>query len=234
MFSLGFDTLIVNCKFSDQSDLLQLFDIFYPLGIKNYIFTRNVDIVNDHITFVLDSNKDFKKYASGISPRGAKIKTACCVSYADGLSQNPYLKKLCFTRDPHCTFISLPIFPSFDDNVFATELNKLLYRSKIFPVFNAFERTVKTSSYEFYAKLLSTNHAIFALDINFIADPSNLTILNNVIIPERTHLIPCISNDISNYVATTNNFQNLLTGLTKSNYYKLCSLINRSSMFLGS
>ena len=233
MFSVGFDTLIVNSKFSEQNELLQLFDIFYPLGIKNFIFTRNVDLVNDHLTFVLDSIKDFKKYVSSISPRGVKIKMACCISYADGLSQNPYLRKLCFTRDPRCTFISLPIFPSFADNIFATELNKLLYRSKIFPIFNSFERTMKTSSYEFYSKLLSTNRAIFALDINFMIDPGNLTILNDIIIPKHTQIIPCISSDISNYVASYDNFQNLLNTLTKSNYYKFCSLINKSSILLG-
>lgn len=230
MFSLGFDTLIIN--YSAHSELSEIFDIFYPLGIKNFIFTHNIDLVNDSLSFAIDSSKAFKKSASSISPRGTKIKTASCVSYADELSQNPYLKKLSVCKKSAATFISLPIFPSFSDNTFSSELNKLIYRSKIFPVFNSFDRIIKTSSPEFYTKLLSVNRSAFVLDINFLTDPRNLPIINNIL-TNHTDILPCISCDISNYVSVSKNFEDILKTLGKTNYYRLCSLINKSSMLLG-
>lgn len=230
MLSLGFDTLIINP--SAQTELSQLFDIFYPIGIKNFIFVRDVDLINDNLTFTFESLKDFKNHISSVSPRGAKIKIACCTSFAEGIYQNPDLKKLSVSRDIHSTLVTLPIFSSFSDNAFATELNKLLYRSKIFPIFNLFERSIKTSSPDFYSKLLTINRAAFAIDINFLTDPANRLILNNISL-NHTHIIPSISCDITNYVSTANNFQGLLNALGKGNYYRFCSQLNKSSALLG-
>jgi hypothetical protein len=230
LFSLGFDTLIINP--SAQTELSQLFDIFYPLGIKNFIFIRDVDLINDNLTFTFESLKDLKNQISSVSPRGAKIKTACCTSFAQGLSQNPDLKKLSVSRNACATLVSLPMFPSFSDTAFATELNKLLYRSKIFPIFNLFERSIKTSSSDFYSKLLSVSRVAFAIDINFLTDPQNSPILVDIL-SSHAHVIPCISSDVANYVSAGKNFQELLNSLGKSNYYRLCSQINKASSLLG-
>ncbi len=232
MTSLGFDTLVINNKLIDETDLINLFEIFAPLDIRNFVFLYELDLATDNITFQLDKSKEIKKRILNISPRGTHIKTAHSISFAYGLSQNPVCSRFRISRKSHATFISIPMFPDVSSNKFAIELNRILYRKNIFPIFNSFESIIKTSPCTFYSKLLSLSNAGFVFDINYLVDPTSKDIVN-LILDRNIHILPSISCDISNYIGISKQSQYFLELVGKKDYYSLCSQINKTSLLLG-
>ena len=232
MTLLGFDTIIVNNKFTHVSDFKDLFDFFTPLGIKNFAFLNEFDFVSDNLTFRLNESNELKKLLTDISPRGARIKTSRSISFADGMSQNSNISKLCISRKNHASFISLPIFPDTSNNGFAIELNRLIYRKNIFPVFNSFDLIIKTAPTTFCDKLLALKNVGFALDINFLLDTNNSKYLE-IILDNNTHVLPSVSHDVSSYIGIVKQSESFCDILGKKNYYKLCSQINKTSSLIG-
>ena len=232
MISLGFDTLVINNKFINNTDLVDLFEIFTPLGIKNFVFLYEIDLASDNITFHLDKSKEIKKYILNVSPRGTRIKVAQSISFAYGLMQNPYCGRLNVSRKTHATFISIPMFPDVTNNMFATELNQMLYRKNIFPIFNSFESIEKTSPNTFYSKLLQSANAGFVFDINHLFDSNNKNLVK-LVCDYSTHILPSISYDIVNYIGIAKQAQYFIGLVGKKDYFRLCSLINKTSRLIG-
>lgn len=232
MNTLGFDTVVVNVKLYSKDDIQRMFEIFIPAGINNFIFVCDFNTVADNLTFKLESAKKFKNEISVLAPRGVHIKTAQAALFEYGISQNPYCRKISVSRKDQATFISLPIFPDLLDNRFATEINKLLYGKKMFPIFSNFDSITKTAPNSFTSKLISTNHAGFVYDINFLTDTSNINVCKSIV-NHGTSILPSISHDIGNYVGILNASEHLLEALGKTAYYRLCSSINKCSAIIG-
>lgn len=219
---LDFDTLIVNNREYSQKDIALLFEVLVPLGVRNFVFLRTFDLSADSVAIETDVMRNFKKSLDDISSRGIKSKVCFEMLFDVGASQNPNLPRLRVSRKRNAVFVSLPIFPNTDDNVFSYELNRLLYRSDVFPVFTCFDKIIQTAPWEFCEKLLQTRKAGFSFDLNAILCSKDRRLLNHII-NSNTYIIPSISHNIGNYAGIDKQAQKFMENYGKSNYYRLCS-----------
>ncbi len=99
-------------------------------------------------------------------PSGIRIKLFSAVVLQDGVANESALAKLtrpCLGYLP----VRLPLFP--DTEMIDRELNILLYRRKILPLFLSFDRTMSVYPQEFVQKLLRIQGAAFAFSYASVA-----------------------------------------------------------------
>lgn len=222
---LGFDALVINNHQYSDNDLRSLFELFAPVGIRKFIFLCEFDLSRDSFMITADKISRFEARLKELSPRGVHSVVRYELQFDTGATDNASLKKLFASRTKRSIFVSLPMFPNPDDNQFATDLNKLLYRMKGFPIFSSVQNLIETSPSEFSQKLLSTP-AGFSFDINYLfrTDHKDLT---EALISGNTHILPMISNRLPNYVGIEKQIEYFCESFGKKQYYQLCSQINR-------
>ncbi len=230
-FSIGFDTLIVNNRSYAEDDLSELFELFVPLGIKNFVFLFEFDLANTSFLRVNKKISLLEERLSMITPRGIHSSVKLELIFDSGAPFNSDLSKLYASRSKHSLFVALPIFPRTDDNVFATDLNRLLYRSSSFPIFTSFQNITETAPAEFVSRLTATD-AGFGFDLNYLlrTDRPELT---KSLISNNALILPMISHQPANYVGIMNEISYFKEIYGKSEYYTLCSQINRCSSKAG-
>jgi hypothetical protein len=232
MISLGFDTMIIDNVHYSDSDLSALFDLLVPLDIKNFVFIHDFNFCVDNLSLTIDKFKSYSRHLSTISPRNTHIKVSANLPLIDNAVENPDLKRLRVSNKYNPIFVSIPIFQDFSDNRFATELNKLLYRKNLFPIFTSYEHQIKSSDSEFIYKLLQVKNCGFAIDINFLFDAKNLEFFK-FLLEHNIHILPSISHSLGNYAGVLKSAEHLVSVIGKSEYYQLCSLINHTSRYIG-
>ena len=230
-FSLGFDTLIVNNLFYSEDDLSELFELFVPLGIKNFVFLFEFDLANTSFFRVNNKISLLDELLSKITPRGVHSAVKLELIFDKGASSNSDLTRLYSSRSKKSIFIALPIFPKTDDNGFATDLNRLLYRNTAFPIFTSFQNIAETAPNEFITKLLSTD-AGFGFDLNYLLRTDRQWI-TKIITSKKVLILPMICHDFSAYVGIANEILHFKEIYGKDEYYKLCSQINHCSSKAG-
>ena len=102
----------------------------------------------------------------------------------------------------------------------------IIYRQKSFPVFSAFDSIMNTASKEFSLKLIKNTNVGFAFDVNYLFDPKNLNLVNELI-NMRTMVLPTVSHNISNYAEILKSADFFMEKIGKKEYYQLCSQIRR-------
>jgi hypothetical protein len=230
-FSIGFDTLIINNRYYSEDDLSELFELFVPLGIKNFLFLFEFDLANTSFLRVNKKISLLKQLLSTLTPRGVHSSVKLELVFDSGAPFNSDLSRLYASRSGRSLFVALPIFPQTDDNVFATDLNRLLYRSGSFPIFTSFQNITETASTEFTSKLISTG-AGFGFDLNYLLRTDRPELIQNLI-SNNTLILPMISHQLTNYVGIVNEISYFKEIYSKNEYYKLCSQINRCSSKVG-
>ena len=230
-FSIGFDTLIINNRFYSEDDLSELFELFVPLGIKKFVFLFEFDLANTNLLRVNNKISLLNELLSRITPRGVHSAVKLELIFDNGASSNSDISKLYASRSKRSLFVALPMFPNTDDNGFATDLNRLIYRSGSFPIFTSFQNITETAPTDFTARLLSTPSG-FGFDLNYLlrTDRKELvsTLINN-----NSLVLPMISHELANYVGIVNEISYFKETYGKNEYYKLCSQINRCSIKAG-
>lgn len=229
--SIGFDTLIVNNRAYAEDDLLALFELFVPLGVKNFVFLFEFDLAATSFLRVEQKISPLKELLSRITPRGVHSAVRLSLVFDKGVSFNSALPKLYTSRTKKSLFVSLPIFPQTDDNAFATDLNRLIYRSGAFPIFTCFENIIRTAPSDFAHKLLATPSG-FGFDLNYLLRIDNRE-LARTLIASNTLVLPVISHELANYVGIVNETSCFKEVFGKNDYYKICSQINRCSIKAG-
>ena len=230
-FSIGFDTLIINNRFYSEDDLSELFELFVPLGIKNFDFLFEFDLANTNLLRVSNKISALEALLSTITPRGVHTTVKPELIFDSGVSSNSDISKLYASRSKRSLFVELPIFPQTDDNGFATDLNRLIYRSGSFPIFTSFQNITETAPTDFTSRLLSTPSG-FGFDLNYLlrTDRQKLT---RTLIANNALILPIVSHELANYVGIVNEISYFKETYGKNEYYKLCSQINRCSIKAG-
>ena len=230
-FSIGFDTLIVNNRFYAEDDLSKLFELFVPLGIKNFVFLFEFDLANTNLLRVNNKISALEALLSTITPRGVHTTVKPELIFDSGVSSNSDISKLYASRSKRSLFVALPMFPQTDDNGFATDLNRLIYRSNSFPIFTSFQNIVETAPEDFTARLLSTPSG-FGFDLNYLLRTDRKDLIS-MLINNNSLILPMISHELANYVGIVNEVSHFKETYGKTEYYKLCSLINRCASKAG-
>lgn len=221
--SIGFDTLIANNRRYSEDELSDLFSLFVPLDVKNFIFLCEFDLVSDSFHKANEKTSLLKDRLSRTAPRGVHANVKYELIFDRGAPDNPQLSRLFASRAKRSLFVSLPMFPQVDDNSFATDLNRLIYRSNSFPIFTSFHNLVETAPLAFTSKLMTTD-AGFAFDLNYLLRTDHPTLTERLF---DVRVLPMISHDIANYVGIVNEISYFQEIFGKKQYYRLCSQINR-------
>ena len=232
MYSLGFDTLIINSHHYDDESIDRLVEIFSPLDVRHFVFLHDFDPLVDPLALSVDSARSFQSRVSARLPRGLHAKAFFTLKFTKDIVITPEILRLCISRSDNSLFVSLPMFPNTNDNDFAVSLNRLIYRSKIRPVFSSFESVRDTAERSFSDRLLTINSCSFAFDINYLFKPQNHD-LASFITYNNVQILPCISHDPSCYAGIINSAQHYVDTYGKQAYYKLCSQINKCASNLG-
>lgn len=234
MQDLGFDILIVdNRQYSDHA-VSALFNLFAPLGIKKFIFLCDFDFTRDSFSVALDKISRFKERLKALTPErpaGIHSYVKLELQFDIGAVHNPQLSRLYASRSQKSLFVSLPIFINASDNAFASDLNRLLYRSDAFPIFTEAQNIAETAPSDFYSRLLSTG-AGFAFDLNYLLRTEEPRPIKNII-SNNILILPMISHELENYVSIEKHIAYFQECLTKSDYYRLCTQINRCALRAG-
>ena len=142
------------------------------------------------------------------------------------LAFDPSLSKLALPNDDRL-FLSLPLFNG--NEWLEPELSHLIYRKHFHPIFTSFERNAITyddAMFERFARLPKT---VFALDANYIfslhATPKLAHMLQT-----GSSILPCISNQMSDYVAIFEGYRSLKSRLGATSYRAFCNSIRETSI----
>ena len=226
--SLGFDTLIVDNRQYSDDDLFSLFELFASFDVKKFIFLCRFDFTYDSFTVAADKISRFTRRLESVAsnlPTGIRYAVKYELQIDKGVSENPELHKLCASRSKRSIFVSLPMFLHTADNNYATDINRLLYRSELFPIFTSAHNFLETAPDDFASRFLSTG-AGFAFDINYLLRADAPKLIENII-SKNILISPMISRDIPNYIGIESQVSYFRDIFGKNTYYKLCTQINR-------
>ncbi|MBE6593177.1 MAG: hypothetical protein E7642_04190 [Ruminococcaceae bacterium] len=232
MFSFGFDTLIINNLHCSDDELTEIFNFFTALDITKFVFIHDFDFRLDNLTLTLEKFKSYSKRLAKLSLHRSRVKVCANLLLVDDAVQYSDIRRLRISNKNNSVFVSIPVFQNVSDNRFSTDLNKLLYRLNLFPIFTSFDYLIKSVPDEFSYKLLSVKKCGFVFDLNFLLDARNSD-LHTSISSQNIHILPSISHGLGNYVGAFKSAEHLLSVIGKSEYYKMCSMINHTSSHLG-
>lgn len=225
---MDFDTLVIcNNDFSEDF-LFECFSFFHDLGIRNFIFTYDFDVASRALPEGLRTLRMLKPYLHRFQPRGTRIYTAINVMLDKDISYNKNLFSLAL---PHTDriFVNLPIFTG--NEWLEADLGHLVYRKRLQPLFTSFERNAITYTDDMLERFSRLPKVVFCLDANYLFSLRAQTKLSNLL-RANCHILPCISNHMSDYVAVAEGYADLKKRLGMPLYRELCKSIRESGVTL--
>ena len=225
--SLGFDTIIIHTSGFDKN-IFSTFELFYPLGIKNYILLLDYDPLTDSIPLLKARLKEIKNFYTSNSMQRIKIKCALNMHICNGAAFNPSINQIYANNNSKILFTSLPLFTDANYQDIALDINHLLYKKSALPIFTSFNKSIESSNYEFCSKFVHNSKIGLSIDINYLFDPQKKAIFNDIV-KSNSLVLPSVSSDTSNYAGIHASANYILEAYGKKSYYALCSQMNRCS-----
>ena len=225
---LGFDTIVLHYRnYFDNS----IIDLLYSLGVKNFVFLFDYDPLTDSISIMRYKFEKFKKDILNSVTHRIKIKCVFNLIISPGAAFNKDISRLYANRKNKTLFLSLPMFTDTNYDLIARDINHLLYKNNITLVLSSFEKIIETTNLEFCQKFIKNPRIALSVDINYLLDPMKQTFFKSLL-QSNSNILANISRDGANYVGILESTENILNKYGKKDYYKLCSQINHSSLFL--
>ena len=232
--SLGFDTILVNnFDYSDES-LSKLFAIFYPCGVKNFVFLSEFELSSDSFSLQREKIKQFKSRLKRLAPRFVHCEIFYDLTIDQGSAFNPEIKRLYASKRNSSIICSLPIMLDSRYDSIAKDVNRLLYRLKAFPVFSNFDTVLSTSNLNFCFKLVKDVNAAYAIDVHHIFDADKFPMISTFL-KYNARIIPKVSKDIDCYDSDIilSSAELLMSKIGKNSYYRFCSNCTRGAAKIG-
>ena len=228
---LDFDSLVICNKNYDISALTSTLEFFRELGIRKFIVTIDVDPLRASQYDVLNKYRDFKQAVlTQARPRSSIIRVAPSVLLEKDISLDPFLQRLRLSRT-NKIFIRSPLLQ--DKSWTPEQLNYLLYKQKLKPIFVNFEYNLLSPDHEYRDQLYRIEKAAYCLDINFMTKKLSEKHLKHALREDLT-IIPAVSNplyayDGSNRHFVIDSFNELRDRIGSRTYLKICKQINVST-----
>ena len=219
---LDFTSLVISNDDYSLNSLRENVEFFHDIGIKKFIVTYSYNPSSDSNRTLYNGIRAIKENISTIRPRGAKIKLAVNVYLSSGASYNPMLKKLSFENSDKI-FVQLPLF--VDNAWLPQELNFLLYKQKLTPVFTSFEKNLISCDYEFASQLYKIQKSVFCLDLNYITSVNADGRVRQAM-GRNTVILPSITDYVHSYYPIVSRFQILRERFGDKTYLRFCKYIN--------
>lgn len=229
MAYLDFNTLVIcNNDFSEDF-LAECFFFFHELGVQNFIFTYDFDAVGRSLPEGIRTLRSLKPYLHRFQVRGTRVYTAFNVILEQGVSHNKEIVQRLSLPHTDRIFINLPLFTGHE--WLEADLAHLVYRKHRQPVFTSFERNVITYTDDMLERFSRLPKSIFCLDANYLFSLRSQTKLENLL-KANVHILPCISNSMSDYVAVSEGYADLKRRIGTSYYRDLCNSFRESGLLL--
>lgn len=228
---IGFDTITVFYNRQTADDINKIIELFYKLGIKNYIIVFDFDPLVDSITIMRYKSENFSKNLRTTISHRVKIKCILNLLLSQGAAFNDSVKRLYANRNSKSLFITLPLFIHKNYEPIAHDVNHLLYKRKDITVFTALEKLIETSDLSFCMKFIENPKISFTIDINYLFNPDKQKLFNSLL-TNNVQFLPSVTGNVANYAGILESANNALEIYGKKKYYKLFSQINHSSEIL--
>lgn len=228
MAFLDFDYLIVsNGCFSEES-LSHTLQLFSELGIRKFIFTLDMDMNCHTFTRQRERLKLLQELVKPLRPRGVSFEVCTNLIMTEDVCYHPQVSRLCV---PHTNllFLQLPYFT--DENWIHVDLNHLLRKKRISPIFTSFQNNLRTNPPDMLERCLNSQCYRFAMDLNYLTALDSDMLLRRIV-REKIPVLPCISHDWSYYVGALAAFEQLRNSLDNWRYLHLCRIIRLSGQKL--
>lgn len=156
-------------------------------GIKRIVATPHYSPYKESVrAFLRRRGQAYLAYRSHASPRApVTIQLGAEVVLAEGVSLIANFEKLTIARSDYI-FIELPIFQY--ERWVTTELNSILYRHKLIPVFSNIERYQICYPPELFESLLKTPRAVFQINTRSLLNPKTGILIKDLLKNKRTVL----------------------------------------------
>ncbi len=221
---LSFNSLVICNGDHNLSSLKDTLKYFSSIGIQKFIITHDIDLTVSSTADVFNNYKHFQKSIRSIKPYGIKLQLVPNIHLSQGVAKNPCLNKLTLTNS-NKIFIQTPIF--IDGTWLNPDINYLMYRQNLHPVFTCFERNLISCKHEFSNQLYKTQNATFCIDINYMTAINTESRIRQGLERNIT-IIPAITHDLSSYYSVINRFSLLSERFSKNTYSRFCMYLNRN------
>lgn len=222
---LDFNYLIVSNQIFDMASLEKTISFFGERGIRSFVWTVRIDLEHDSVANIRYRLATIKERLKMIRPRGVRILVCPDIYLRDGISRVLNLHRFTLRRSSKYLFGNLPLF-EISDSLHA-DLNVMLFQKHLTPIYTSFENNIKTCANDICKRLIDSHAFIGCLDLNFLTALSSRRILLDML-DKNICFLPCISNDLSNYVGTHTAFQILENDLTQDQYVAFCRILRES------
>ncbi len=232
MSVLDFGSIVVcNNDFTEQT-LCRTIDYLASCGIRRIIFTYDYNCYTSNITSHIDKLRELNKRVKKCKKRGVTVKVISSVASTQTAIYDYSLSRLSMklkTRD--YIFLDLPLFA--DKAKLDSNLNYLIHRQQLFPVFTSFEKNIITGNNNISEHILKTPGAVFLFDVNFISRPGLIETVKRCI-QSDTPMLLCLSDSIENYIHICEYVEHFKTLVGKKNYSDFLGILGRTSnIFFG-
>ena len=184
--------LIRSYNLHRAADLKEALDFFHDIGIRNFIVLQEIDP-----TFHSEWPLTIKSMISKItyillSPEVLLLRQLQIFTYHPKSQSIIFLRRLLLKTQTTCLFRLRHLSPM---NGLQPDLNYLLYKQKLKPVFTCFERTVISCNSDVVNGLYKIQPASFCLDLDFIISPKHDDFITRCMRDNKI-ILPAISRDI--------------------------------------
>ncbi len=223
MSFLDFNSLIICNDDYDVKSLTDTVKYFRDYGIKNFVITYSVYPERFSQSEIINSCKSAKIKLLNAAPRNTHLRIYPNVHISNGTLRNPFINRLKI-RATNMIFAELPMFCTDTLNA---DINYLLFKQKLFPIFISFETNLVSSSKNFVNTLYKSPNAAFALDLEFMVK-SDYEHFVHMLITSKSTIIPCISRNLKCYSDIILQFEFFRQRLGDHAYFKFCKQVDTS------
>ncbi len=232
MASLGFETVIVNNHEYDFDSISLLFETFSKYGVTNFIFISNFDLTVNSFCFESQKIKNFKLKLSKLTPRGIHTKVFYNLIFDKGAIFNKDVKRLIAVKKHNSLLLTLPKLDSNNYDIFAQDMNHLLYKSGITALFTNFDRFIEGSENDIAMRLLRNPKVSAGFDLRYLFS-NDKQFITDELISNNALFLPMVSHSVLDYVDIMNNSEEFRKRVSKDKFYKLSSNSRKCSTLFG-
>ena len=226
LYVLGFDTVIVNSNTYNSDSVKDLFEFFPRYGIRNFIFLFDFDFKIHSLSL---QKEKIKYFISNVKPpRGIHVKACFNLLLDRSSTLNDDILRIRANKSNGALFVTLPQLDIDNYDVYAKDINKLLYDNKLCPIFVDFDKSSTLIDRDIWRKLFLHKNAAFTFDINYLLDPNNHSLIKEIL-NNDIQVLPMISSHASKYAGLEQDIKFYIESIDKQTYNKLSFKLEKTS-----
>ncbi len=221
---LDFNSLVICNEDFNLASLNDTLTYFREYGITNFIISCGVNLRDQPPHYIRLTLERAKQTVSKLKVRSAKILFVPHIHFHQATAYDYFTPQL-KARKSNLIFLQMPLLP--EARWVNPELNYLLYKLKLRPVFVNYESAIYDDKYTLAANIFRSPNIDFCFDINYIIAEKYEFQIHQAMTYGST-IIPCISNELEYYGNVTERFLEFRKRVGDLAYLKICRHINCS------